>query len=86
MKIRLTIPMIAFALALAGMSVRAHTSCFMAVDSAPAATNVIDQKAVPAIRALPPTPRRSMPPDSAGALNLEQGATARRARCPNPQS
>ena len=86
MKLRLTIPMIAFALALAGMSVRAHTSCFMAMGSSPAATNVTDQKAVPAIRALPPTRRRSMPPASAGALNLERGATARRAERPNPQS
>jgi hypothetical protein len=55
MKIRLTIPMIAFALALAGMSVRAHT-WFTAADSAPAATNVANHQAAPAIRALPPAP------------------------------
>jgi hypothetical protein len=86
MKIRLTIPMIAFALALARISVRAHT-CFTAADSAPAATNV-NHRAAPAIRALPPAHR---PPLDAsrlshsGALNLEGGASERH-DLPSPQS
>jgi hypothetical protein len=75
MKIRLTIPMIAFALALAGMSVRAHT-WFTAADSAPAATNVTNHQAAPAIRALPPARRPSLDASSLSALNLE-GTRAR---------
>jgi hypothetical protein len=87
MKIRLTIPMIAFALALAGMSVRAHT-WFTAADSAPAATNVTNHQAAPAIRALPPARRPSLNASSlshSGALNLEGGASGRY-DLPKPQS
>jgi hypothetical protein len=84
MKIRLTIPMIAFALALAGISVRAHT-CFTTADSAPAATNVTDHKAAPAIRVLSPARRPSLDGPNlshSGALNpdLVEGARARTTR------
>ncbi len=86
MKIRLTIPMIAFALALAGISVRAHT-CFTAADSAPAATNVTNHQAAAVIRALPPARRPALDASSLShsrALNLEGGASARTTRSPKP--
>jgi hypothetical protein len=87
MKIRLTIPMIAFALALARMSVRAHT-CFTAAYSAPAATNVTNYQAAPAIRALPPARRPSLDASNLShsrARHLEGGASERH-DLPSPQS
>jgi hypothetical protein len=85
MKTRLTIPMIAFALALAGISVRAHTS-FTTANSAPAATNATNHQAAPAIRALPPARRPSLDASSlshSGALTLE-GRRKRAKRSPKP--
>jgi hypothetical protein len=87
MKIRLTIPMIAFALALAGISVRAHTS-FTVAERAPAAINVINHQVAPATRAFPPARRPSLDASSlshSGALNLEGGASERHL-LPSPQS
>jgi hypothetical protein len=88
MKIRLTISAIAFALALAGMSVRAHTS-FTTADSAPAVTNVTKCPVTPAPRALPQRAARRFDDSSlsnSGALNLEESGSTRPTRCPNPQS
>jgi hypothetical protein len=82
MKIRVTIPMIAFALALVRMSVRAHT-CVTTADSAPA-VNVTNHESSPAIRALPlsrcPSLDASRGLSNSTDLNLEGGASARTAR------
>ena len=64
MKIRLTIPMIAFALALAGMSVRAHT-CPTTANSAVTASSATHCQAAPVTGAYQRTADRSMPPASA---------------------
>jgi hypothetical protein len=78
MKIRLIIPVIAFALALVRMSVRAHT-CVTTADSAPA-VNVTNLESSPAIRALPlarcPSLDASRGLSNSADLNLE-GAQAR---------
>jgi hypothetical protein len=87
MKTRLTIPIIAFALALAGMSVRAHT-CFTAAYSAPAVTNVTSYQAAPAIRALPPARCAAHDVSSLShsrARNLQGGASDRH-DLPSPHS
>jgi len=87
MKIRLTISAIAFALALARMSVRGHT-CAAALDTTQRGTNVANYPAVPATRALPPTHRPS--PDGSslgpsGVLSSEEGESAQTTRSTNPQ-
>jgi hypothetical protein len=87
MKTRLTIPMIAFALTLAGMSVRGHTGP-TAASGAVTARNATNSQAAPVTRPLPPAHRPSLYTSGlsrSGALNLEPGE-ARTARSPNPQS
>jgi hypothetical protein len=88
MKTRLTIPIIAFALALAGMSVRTHIRA-AAVDRGLAAANVTDCQVLPASRAFAQrathhTSRSSL--GNPGALKLEGAASAHSTRPPNPQS
>jgi hypothetical protein len=78
MKTRLTIPMMAFALALAGMSVRGHAGP-TAASSAVAASNATDYPAAPATRALPPAHRPSLCTSGlsrSGAPNQERGEGA----------
>ena len=59
MKIRLTMSMITFALAVVGMAVRAHT-CATAANSAATATKATNYQATRATRALSPARRLSL--------------------------
>jgi hypothetical protein len=82
MKIRLTIPMIAFALALVGMSVRAGIGAKSA-GSAPVTSSVISRPPAPGTEALAPSCEPSLSGSSVsppGAPNLEEVGRARTTR------
>jgi len=79
MKIRLTISMIAFSLAVVGMAVRAHT-CATAANSVPAATKAINYQGGPSYSGFTASATPVALTDPAfthsGALTLEEGAGA----------